>query len=58
MTTAQFDILEKKLEALLSAFVGLEQENARLKVENLSLLTEREQVRVRLDAVLEKLEGI
>lgn len=58
MTAEQFDILERKVGALLDAFLGLKKENARLVKENHDLLEERDKVRSRLDAVLAKLEGI
>lgn len=53
-----FSKLEKKVEELLGAFAALKQENVRLHEENCKLVEERDGVRKRIDAVLEKLEGI
>lgn len=58
MTAEQFNMLEKKVEALLDAFMMLKQENARLVKDNHVLLEERKSVKSRLDAILGKLEGI
>jgi FtsZ-binding cell division protein ZapB len=53
-----FSKLEKKVEALLSAYSLLKQENQRLHEENRRLAEERGCIKNRIDAILEKLEGI
>ena len=58
MHAEQFNLLEKKVEALLGGLEALKQENERLKEQNRNLLEERAYIRVRVDAVLKKLEGI
>jgi cell division protein ZapB len=58
MDTELFDLLEKRLESLLLEYVSLKQEAARLKDDNQRLVMEREGFKVRIDAILNKLEGI
>jgi cell division protein ZapB len=53
-----FDLLEKRLESLVLEYVSLKQEAARLKDDNQRLVMEREGFKVRIDAILKKLEGI
>jgi regulator of replication initiation timing len=50
--------LEKRVEELLNAHTMLKQENQRLIGENSRLIGERSSIRDRIDAILEKLEGI
>ena len=50
--------LEQKVEALLVAYTGLKHENLRLNEEIRDLVEERGGIRNRIDAILEKLEGI
>jgi cell division protein ZapB len=58
MDAELFDLLEKRLESLLLEHVSLKQEAARLKDDNQRLVMEREGFKVRIDAILKKLEGI
>jgi cell division protein ZapB len=58
MDAELFDLLEKRLESLLLEYVSLKQEAARLKDDNQRLVMEREGFKVRIDAILKKLEGI
>jgi cell division protein ZapB len=58
MDAELFDLLEKRLESLLLEHVSLKQEAARLKDDNQRLVLEREGFKVRIDAILKKLEGI
>lgn len=58
MESELFSSLEKKVEALLGGYVALKQENVRLGEENRRLLEERNMFKVRIDAILEKLEGV
>ena len=58
MDAELFSKLEQKLEALLAAHAGLKRENSRLNEEIRNLIEERSGVRNRIDAILEKLEGI
>ena len=53
-----FRQLEKRVEELLDAYNMLKQENQRLLGENSRLIAERSSIRDRIDAILEKLEGI
>lgn len=58
MDVELFSKLEQKVEALLVAYTGLKHENLRLNEEIRNFLEERGGVRNRIDAILEKLEGI
>lgn len=58
MDAELFDALEKKVEVLLDVYAALKHENARLSEENCRLLEERNGFRVRIDAILNKLEGM
>ena len=58
MESELFGALEKKVEALLAGYAALKQENVRLGEENRRLLEERNMFKVRIDAILEKLEGV
>jgi|MudIll2142460700_1097286.scaffolds.fasta_scaffold208332_2 cell division protein ZapB len=58
MDAELFDLLEKRLESLVLEYVSLKQEAARLKDDNQRLVMEREGFKVRIDAILKKLEGI
>lgn len=53
-----FSRLEEKVGELLSAYTVLKQENQRLAEENRRLAEDRISIKCRIDAVLEKLEGI
>jgi FtsZ-binding cell division protein ZapB len=50
--------LEKKIGGLLLAYSKLKQENERLHEENCRFVDERSSIKSRIDAILEKLEGI
>ncbi len=58
MDSDLFSTLEKRLDELVAAYAGLKLENARLREENHRLSEERNGVKVRIDAILEKLGGI
>jgi FtsZ-binding cell division protein ZapB len=58
MDVEKFSRLEEKVDDLLSAYTLLKQENKRLQEENRRLVDERSSVKYRIDAILEKLEGI
>ena len=58
MNAELFGALEKKVEALVDAHAALKHENVRLKEENHQLHEERHGFQVRIDAILQKLEGI
>jgi regulator of replication initiation timing len=58
MDAELFGELEKKVEELLAAYVGLKHENIRLTEENQRLIEERGSVKNRIEIILEKLEGI
>ncbi len=58
MDTEIFDALEKQVEGLINEFSSLKQEAALLREENQRLQKEREGFKVRIDAILKKLEGI
>ncbi len=58
MDVELFSKLEQKVEALLVAYAGLKRENLRLNEEIRNFIEERSGVRKRIDAILEKLEGI
>ena len=51
-------MLEKRIDELVAAYAGLKDENSRLHEENSRLVNDRLVVRKRIDAILEKLEGI
>lgn len=52
------ELLERRVDALLSDYAVIKRENAELRAENERLLGEREILRERIDAVLKKMEGI
>lgn len=58
MNAEQFGELEKKVDALLAAFLVLKGENTQLREENGKLLEERSRLKLRLDDILLKLDGI
>jgi len=58
MDVELFSKLEQKVEALLIAYTGLKRENLRLHEEIRNLIEERSGFKNRIDAILEKLEGI
>ncbi len=57
MNTGLFDALEKRIENLLEHYNSLKQENSLLKEEKQRLLQEREGLKTRIDAIINKLEG-
>lgn len=58
MDTKLLDTLEGRVATLLSEYNALKQENQSLKEENCRLSEERDGVKVRIDLILKKLEGI
>jgi cell division protein ZapB len=58
MDSELFDVLEKKIDVLLENYGALKQENARMREEVQSLREDRDRVKVRLDAIIRKMEGI
>jgi cell division protein ZapB len=58
MDAELFDALESKIEFLLREFTSMRQENSLLKEENQRLLAEREVFKSRIDAILQKMEGV
>ncbi|MEI8356103.1 MAG: hypothetical protein WCG31_08455 [Deltaproteobacteria bacterium] len=58
MNEELFDCLEKRIETLLHGFASLKQEASRLRDENQRLVAEREDFKLRIDLILNKLEGI
>ena len=58
MDAELFDVLERKVEFLLREFSSMKHENALLKEENQKLLAEREVFKSRIDAILQKMEGV
>jgi cell division protein ZapB len=58
MDVELFSRLEKKVDALLASYARLKHESLLLEEENRRLIEERSGVRNRIDAILEKLEGI
>ena len=53
-----FESLDNKIASLLEKYTALKDENARLLEENQRFQAEREGIRLRVDAILGKLEGI
>jgi cell division protein ZapB len=53
-----FQVLEQRVEDLLDRYLSLQREILDLREENGKLLQERNDLRVRIDGVLKKLEGI
>lgn len=58
MDAELIDELEKRIESLLTAYGSLKDENRLLKDENNRLLHERGGFKDRIDAILNKLEGV
>ncbi len=58
MDNEVFDVLEKQVESLIMEFNSLKQEIVQVREDNQRLLAEREGFKVRVDAILKKLEGI
>jgi len=58
MNQELFEALDKKIGELLEKYAVLKDENMRLIEENQRFHTEREGIRLRVDAILGKLEGI
>ena len=58
MDTELFDSLEKRVERLVQLYTALKQENESLRSENSMLVSERNGVKERIDAILVKLEGV
>lgn len=58
MNNELFETLENKVTDLLGKYAALKDENASLTEENQRFLAEREGLKTRVDAILDKLEGI
>ncbi len=58
MTSDLFSVLDERIGNLLEQYALLKRENEHLREENRRLLDERDGFRVRIDAILGKLEGI
>jgi cell division protein ZapB len=58
MDSELFDALEKKIDNLLGAYGALKQENARMREEVQLLQSDRDRIRVRLNDIIRKMEGI
>ncbi|BEH10873.1 MULTISPECIES: cell division protein ZapB [Geobacter] len=58
MDTELFSDLERRLDMLLERYGALKRENEQLRADNARLQQEREGVKVRIDGILRKLEGI
>lgn len=58
MDAELIDELEKRIESLLTAYGSLKDENRLLKDENNRLMHERGGFKDRIDAILNKLEGV
>ena len=58
MTSDLFSALDERIGNLLEQYALLKRENEHLREENGRLLEERDGFRVRIDAILGKLEGI
>ena len=58
MSDHLFDQLEVRIVSLLAALDELKLENGRLKEENDRLSEERGSFRVRIDSILQRLEGV
>lgn len=53
-----FEALDRKVDILLEKHAALKDENILLAEENQKLLSEREGLKLRIDSILSKLEGI
>ncbi len=58
MTSNRFVALEERVERLLHHYSLLKRENERLAEENRKLTAERDEIRSRIDVMLQKLEGL
>lgn len=58
MNQEQIEVLEEKVNDILEKYSDLKAENARLNEEVHRLFSEREGLKSRVDAILDKLEGI
>lgn len=58
MDKCLFDELERKVERLLRINMTLKQENGVLRTENTKLQQDRDGIRTRIDAILEKLQEV
>ncbi len=58
MTSDLFSVLDERIGNLLEQYALLKRENEHLREENRRLLDERDGFRLRIDAILGKLEGI
>ncbi|ACM21935.1 cell division protein ZapB [Geotalea daltonii FRC-32] len=58
MDSSLFDELERKVERLLQINMTLKQENELLRTENAKLQFDRNGIKSRIDAILEKLQEV
>jgi FtsZ-binding cell division protein ZapB len=58
MTSDLFSALDERIGSLLEQYALLKRENEQLREENRKLLEKHDVFRVRVDAILAKLEGI
>lgn len=58
MDSSLFDELERKVERLLQINMALKQENELLRTENAKLQFDRNGIKSRIDAILEKLQEV
>lgn len=58
MSAELFDQLEKRVVSLLDALTELKRENRLLNEENRRLKEERSGLKVRIDSILQKMEGV
>ncbi len=58
MTSDLFNVLDERISNLLEQYTLLKRENEQLREENRRLQEKHEGFRVRVDAIIAKLEGI
>jgi len=57
MESIKFGILEEKVHSLIESHVGLMKENERLKEELVRVEDEKGQIKERVEALIQKLDG-
>ncbi len=58
MESELFEKLEQKISDLLADYAAVKQEKQAMEAENKRLMEEREALKVRIDAIISKLEGV